>query len=306
MSWLEFGLGFVFLCNLVFLVGATFLLYRIVDSTELSRTELLKAAQQNADAGAQLLAATHRSVREMDRASGAQQARETSNHRAISELTAQVQSLVDSLKFVAATNGSGAPATHTPADALNHQTIELQALTSQHEKLQQQLTEALARNRQLQDDNSQTTYKLRDASNVNQELTAELRDLGEVKKTTVDRALKREAELEAALEQARERAKLAEKQVRDHAFKIEDLREQSGKTDAPAGEDLSALVQSQQAQIDLLATREKTFLARIESVEQTLQRNLAEKEFIEDRFLELDYYGNDVVEKPAPAGASVD
>lgn len=304
MSWINIALAFVFLCNLVFLVGATFLLYRIVDSTEQSRTELLKAAQQNSDAGNQLLTAAHRSIREMERASELQLARETSNHRAITELSFQVKSLVDNLKRVA-TKVSSAPATPQPPDELPTQRDELQALPSPgngpRERMQQQLTEALARNQQLQDEIGQTIYKLKDVSHANQELMQEVRDLREVKKTTVDRLLQKAADLEAELEQARERAKAAEKLAENNAFKIEDLREQLGKQDFPAGEDQSGLVQSQQDQIDFLASREKALLARIEAVEQMFQRNLAEKEFIEERFLKLDSEATDVVEKPAPA-----
>ena len=44
MNWLNIAYGFLFFTNLVFMVGAGYLLYRILNTTTQSRLDLLKAA----------------------------------------------------------------------------------------------------------------------------------------------------------------------------------------------------------------------------------------------------------------------
>lgn len=306
MNWYNLALGFVFLCNICFLVGAAFLLYKIVDSTEETRIQLMKAARENSNAGAQLLNAAHRSIREMERASEAQLARETSNQRAIVDLANQVHALVENLKrllakgttiaapgsgdagaggSVSAGTGGGAGADTPPnnADAIR-------------EKLRAELTAALARNHKLQDEVSQTVYQLKDVSQANQNLIQEIRDLKEVKKSYVDQLLQKAAELEAQLQAARDRAKAAELLAEDNAFKLANLREEAEKFEMSDGIDQSGLIESQQDQIDVLAAREKALLERMDKVEQMFSRSLTEKAFIEDRFLKLD------LDSAAPTG----
>lgn len=300
INWYNVSLGFIFLCNLCFLVGAAFLLYRVVDAMEDTRTTLLKAARENTQAGHELLTAAHRSIREMERASDTQLARESSNQRAIAELSGQVQNLVGSLRRLsdrpkpapASVEAGGAvsadasapstPSAASPAD-------------TQREKLRAELTAAMARNHQLQDEISKTVYQLKDVSQANQALVQEIRDLKDSKKTHVDQLLQRAAELEAQLQQAAERAKAAELLAQSNAYKLENLREDAGHYafSQDAGfEDQSGLIESQQDQIDLLASREKALLERMEAVEQMFKRNQVEKDFIEERFLKLDTAGN--------------
>jgi hypothetical protein len=315
MNWYNIYLGFIFLCNLCFLVGAGFMLYRILDSMNDTRTQLLKAARENTQAGHELLTAAHRSIREMERASEAQLSREISNQRAITELSNQVQNLVASLRRLsekpkavaapaAATNADGSPAAATgaPAEALP----PANAADAQREKLRAELTAALARNHQLRDEISQTVYQLKDVSQANQALLLELRDLKTDKKAQSDRLLQRATELEAQLQAACDRAKAAELLAEANAFKLENLRDDAAQfafSDSNANEvDQSGLIDSQQAQIDMLAAREKALLERIEAVEQKFTRTQVEKEFIEERFLKMDQAGaTEPPANPAPA-----
>jgi chromosome segregation ATPase len=299
INWYNVYLGFIFLCNLCFLVGAGFLLYRIVDTMEDTRTTLVKAARENTQAGHELLTAAHRSIREMERASETQLAREISNQRAITELSSQVQNLVNSLRRLserpapvpagaaALGNEAADAATASPPNTLPPSG----PADAQREKLRAELTAAMARNHQLQDEISKTVYQLKDVSQANQALVQEIRDLKDSKKAHVDQLLQRAAELEAQLQQASDRAKAAEQLAQSNAFKLENLREDAQNytfSNASDFSDQAGLIESQQDQIDLLASREKALLERIEAVEDMFKRTQVEKEFIEERFLKLD------------------
>ena len=272
------------------------MLYKIIDSTEETRIQLIKAARENASAGAQLLTAAHRSIREMERASEAQLARETSNQRAIVELANQVHALVENIKRLMAKGGAlagpaGADAAAAPgAIGGNSSGVDTTPNNADavREKLRAELTAALARNHKLQDEVSQTVYQLKDVSQANQNLIQEIRDLKEVKKSYVDQLLQKAAELEAQLQAARDRAKAAELLAEDNAFKLANLREEAEKFEMSGGIDQSGLIESQQDQIDLLAAREKALLEKVEKVEQMFNRNQVEKAFIEERFIKLD------------------
>ena len=307
MNWYNISVGFVFLCNLCFLVGAGFLLYRIVDTMDEMRTQLLKAARENAQAGNQLLTAAHRSIREMERASEAHLDREKSNNRAIADLSSQVHALVESLKRLSAKGNAGASAVAAPQHGGDSQAAAGAASVPaaspgadpQRDKLRAELTAALARNHKLQDEISQTVYQLKDASQANQELIQEIREMKEVKKSYVDQLLQRAAELEAQLQAARDRARAAELLAEENAFKLANLREEAEQFSGGSEIDQSGLIESQQDQIDVLASREKALLERIENVEQMFKRNQVEKEFIEERFLKMEGDGQAAKTDPA-------
>lgn len=299
MNWYNISVGFVFLCNLCFLVGAGFLLYRIVDTMEDTRTQLLKAARENTQAGNALMSAAHRSIREMERASEAQFDREKSNQRAITELSSKVHALVESLKRLSAKGNAVASEVPASPPAARDGAGNASAAAfanpdtgdAQRDKLRADLTAALARNHKLQDEISQTVYQLKDVSQANQALIQEIRDLKEVKQTHVNQLLQRAAELEAQLQAARDRAKAAELLAEENAFKLANLREEAEHFTSGSEIDQSGLIESQQSQIDMLAEREKALLARIETVEDMFKRNQVEKEFIEERFLKMDSEG---------------
>jgi chromosome segregation ATPase len=154
-------------------------------------------------------------------------------------------------------------------------------------KLRSDLNVALSQSHVLQDELDQTQYRLAALARNHQDMQQELRDAQDVRKEQVGSLLARMAELEADLEQARQRAKAAEKHAEENARLLDDIREQAHSKwfDAPAqGE---AVDQSQQDQIDALAEREAKLMQQLNDMEQLLKRNLTEKEFIEERFLQL-------------------
>ena len=285
MTLLNAALAFVFFCNLVFMIGAGYVLLRILNMTETSQINLQRAASSVIETGTHVKVIVRRAFHEMERNNDALSARESSTGRAVSELSFQIKTLVERIKMLLskqasdkeADSGTGADAKRPP-DA-----EELRSI------LHAELSAVMAKNQALQDEMDQTRYRLKDASKANEELREEIGEVKGVKQEVVDSLMQRTTELETQLQQAKERAHAAERHAEENAVQLDDIREQlNAQPLADGGVDQSELIQSQQDQIDALAAREKELLARITQLESALQRNQTEKNFIEDRFLLLD------------------
>lgn len=283
MSWLNAALFFVFVCNLAFMVGAAFLLYRIVDAAEGSRLDLKKAANQTIEAADKLHLVARRTINEMGMVNDAQAARERSATRGVVELAAQVKGLLDRLHSEPVKSAQSGEA-ESGARPLSE---------DQRAKLRAELNAATAKNHQLQEEISQTQYRLKEAMASNRELRQEVSEIQGIKKSVVDQLIQRAEELETQLRQAQDRAKAAELLAESNAMKLDDIKEQLNlQQDQGSGEgevvDQSGLIQSQQDQIDMLAAREKSLMGRMDQMEKAFERTQTEKTFIEERFLQLD------------------
>jgi len=287
MSWLNIAYAFLFVSNLAFMVGAGLVLMRILHASSQTRAELLKAAGLSMEAGKQLKLAARRAVTELEKIGDAHVARESSSGRAVQQLSFQIKNLIDQVGRTAALNRPAPAAAATPQAMSEQEEEDIRA------KLQAELNAVLAKNHLLQEQIEQTQFRLKDVSVANTELREELGDNKEIKQSVVDNLLAHATELEARLQKARERAKAAEKQAEENAFQLDELRAQinaqkfSRPAPAPVN-DQSDLVRDQQDQIDVLASREKALLAKIEQLEMEFKRQTEEKVFIEDRFLQLD------------------
>ena len=281
MSWLNAALFFVFVCNLAFMVGAAFLLYRIVDAAEGSRLDLKKAANQTIEAADKLHLVARRTINEMGMVNDAQAARERSATRGVTELAAQVKGLLDRLH-----SESVKPALTGDAESGGRQFSE-----DQRAKLRAELNAATAKNHQLQEEISQTQYRLKEAMAANRGLRQEVSEIQGLKQSALDQLLLRAEELEAQLHMAQERATVAEMLAQTNAQKLDEITEQLNLQqgdDGDVGVDQSGLIQSQQDQIDMLAAREKSLMGRMDQMEKAFERTQTEKTFIEERFLQLD------------------
>jgi hypothetical protein len=281
MSWLNAALFFVFVCNLAFMVGAAFLLYRIVDAAEGSRLDLKKAANQTIEAADKLHLVARRTINEMGMVNDAQAARERSATRGVTELAAQVKGLLDRLH-----SESVKPALAGDAESGGRQFSE-----DQRAKLRAELNAATAKNHQLQEEISQTQYRLKEAMAANRGLRQEVSEIQGLKQSALDQLLLRAEELEAQLHMAQERATAAEMLAQTNAQKLDEITEQLNLQqgdDGDVGVDQSGLIQSQQDQIDMLAAREKSLMGRMDQMEKAFERTQTEKTFIEERFLQLD------------------
>ncbi len=283
MSWLQIALAALSLINLLFVLTAAYLLNEILRTSEAAKLELVRAARHSAEGAQSLLNAARRSAAEMERVHQAHLSHENSSARAIQELGRQMKILSDSL---AAGHPRPIAGEGDPQQGNARQAEDARA------RLRSDLNVALSQSHVLQDELEQTQYRLASLARNHQDMQQELRDAQEVRKEQVGSLLARMAELESDLEQARLRANAAEKHAEANARLLDDIREQAHSKwfDAPAQDvsvDQSGLIQSQQDQIDALAAREAKLLQQLTDMEQLLKRNLTEKEFIEERFLQL-------------------
>ncbi len=288
MTLLNAALAFVFFCNLVFMVGAGYVLMRILDTTETSQINLQKAASSVIEVGSQIRVVVRRAFNEMERNNDALTARESSSGRAVVELASQIKVLVERVKtLMARTSGDRVAAADDGGGEAQIPNAE-----EFKEKMHAELTAALEKNNKLQDEIDQTKYRLKDASHANAALRDEINEVQGVKQIVVDSLMQRTTDLEDQLEQARERAQAAELHAEANAKQLSEIRTQINERSFSDGVDQSELVEQQQEQIDILAAREKDLLARISQLEGAFQRNLTEKNFIEDRFLQMDAGGS--------------
>ncbi len=286
MTLLNAALAFVFFCNLVFMVGAGYVLMRILDLTETSQINLQKAASSVVEAGTHVKVVVRRAFHEMERNNDALTARESSSGRAVVELSSQIKNLVERMKTIVAKNAREKDA----VDGTEAQDRLYLGAEDLRVKLHEDLSAALAKTHALQDEIDQTKYRLKDASQANSELREEINDVKGVKQSVVDSLLQRTVDLEAQLEKARQRAQAAESHAEANAAQLDEIRAQinAQQFSSGGGVDQTELVQNQQDQLDALAAREKELLARIAQLEGAFQRNQTEKNFIEERFLQLD------------------
>ena len=294
MNWLNVAFGFVFFCNIVFIIGAAYLLMQVLKVTSEGRDDIVKAANQNLEAGSHLKLAARRAFNEMEKASDTHIARENASSRAVSELTFQIKTLVENLKKILSKANLNAVGSSSGG-----QVVDFSSFTKADEeaqgKLHAELMTALNKNNQLQDEIGIAKNKLKDASTTNSELKQDLSETRGIKKSTMDRIMQRTTDLEEQLQSARERAKSAEKHAEENATQLDIIREQlnntkfSGKSTASGSS--SDDIKAKQDEIDALQQREKMLLSRIEHMELEFQRNQTEKKFIEERFIQMDATG---------------
>ena len=284
MTWLNAALAFLFVCNMVFMLGAAYVLMRILDTTETSQINLQKAASHVIEVGTHVRVMVRKAFHEMERNNDALSARESSSGRAVSELSFQIKALVERVKTLVAKGATAKAATDPPGDEAKPSL----GPESMRAKLHTDLDAALAKNHQLQDEIDHTKYRLKDASQVNKELQDEISEVKGIKQSVVDSLMKRTAELEDQLQKAGDRAMAAEKHAESNATQLDEIRLLVNAQNFEGGVDQSELIQQQQDQIDKLADREKALLARIDQLENAFQRNQTEKNFIEERFLQMD------------------
>jgi hypothetical protein len=293
MTWLNAAFAFVFFCNLMFMVGAVYLLVRIMDSTTQSRIELLRAAHHTIEAGNHLKVVSRRAIGEMERVNDAHAARENSSARAVSELSFQIKTLIEQLKKAFAKAGARVEREHGADEGSAQSAEDLRA------KLHAELNAALSKNHLLQDEIEHTRNRLKDISSANEELRHELGQVKGMKQSVMDDLMKHTTEMQTELNQARARAEAAENLATAMTVQFEALRAQINEQPLGDGVDQSGLIQSQQDQIDVMAAREKSLMERLAQMELEAQRNQTEKRFIEDRFLQMDSG-----DKPGSGGAT--
>eukprot|EP01030_Chromulinospumella_sphaerica_P023081 gene23081-23090_t len=217
MTWLNIAYGFLFFSNLVFMVGAAYLLYRVLKFTTQSRADLLKAASLTIEAGKHLKSAAQRTVAELERVREAHQRGENASSRAIHALSFKVQNLADGLE-------QGRQSGPAVVRSFGMSSEELRQVEDMRARLQAELNTALSKNHVLQEQIEEIQFRLEDASRKNADMGAEISVLQGVKQSVVDGLLQQTATLEAELQKARDRARAAERQAEENAFQLDEIR----------------------------------------------------------------------------------
>lgn len=290
MSVANLAILFVFLSNIVFVIGAAFLLFRILSITEQTRHDLIKATRNTVESGLQLKSIAKTAMGSLDRLNNFHAMRDASQLRQASEMVFRLKNLIEQLQkngTVGNGNGNGAPGAVSPQ--------EVQAIEDMRAKLQSELNVALSRNHQLQEEIDQTRYQLEEASISNTEMRTEIEEIKDVNVTVMNALRQKTRSLQEQLNQARDRAAAAEALASSNNRSMDQISEQISAqprfgqaAESAVAEDQSGLIMDQQEQIDMLAQREKELLARIEQMDKAMQRTQAEKGFIEEKFLQLD------------------
>lgn len=198
MTLLNAALAFIFFGNLVFMIGAAYVLMRILDTAEITQINLQKAASSVVEAGSHIKVVVRRAFHEMERNNDELSARESFSGRAVLELSSQIQSLVERMKSLVARNGLDRDASEATPYLAGE---DLRA------KLHDELNAAVAKTHALQDEIDQTRCRLKDASQANSELREEISDVKGIKQTVVDSLMQRTVELEQQLRKASDRAR---------------------------------------------------------------------------------------------------
>ena len=288
MSLANIAILFVFLSNIIFVIGAAFLLFKVVSITEQTRHDLIKATRNTVEAGLQLKTLAKAAMGNMDRLNNFHAMRDASQLRQASEMVFRLKNLIEQMQK------NGQPGGGAAAHAGGVSAQEVQAIEDMRAKLQSELNLALSRNHQLQEEIDQTRYQLEEASLSNQEMRSEIEEIKDVNVNVINTLRQKTQSLQEQLNQARERAAAAEALANSNNRAMDEISEQInaqkhfGDPSASGLGDQSGLIQDQQEQIDMLAQREKELLARIEQMDHAMQRTQAEKGFIEEKFLQLD------------------
>lgn len=155
MKWLDLAYGFLFFANLLFMVGAGFVLYRIEETVRQGRVDLLKAANLSMEASKQLKLAANRTANDLERVVQAHHARDNMHGRALQELSFQLKNISDQ---VARQESQMRFVDTRPGDDT--------AAEDHRARLQAELNKALARNHLLQEQLDRAVEEARNSEQI--------------------------------------------------------------------------------------------------------------------------------------------
>jgi DNA repair exonuclease SbcCD ATPase subunit len=294
MKAVDWAFLVVFITNFLSMAGGLYLLLKISDTAEMTKSDLLKSIGYNADSVGTLKAAAQTFIDQADHPT------EKASVRAIADLNLKIENLVDLVS-----NLEIKPAEVEPA-----------ADPEVAQKLREKLKDVLTKNSQLQTELDQVKYRLKKATAANNDvkdgfsavrgvdpefvkmmvgrttaLEEDLRAASERAESAESIASKQSSELEELRERADNALSIAEKQKRE----MEELRERATKNDfVKAAAESLAMKNLQEAKDEMEKTLKKekeimqsTLISRIQHLETELERATTEKQFIEDNYLAL-------------------
>jgi hypothetical protein len=276
MTWLDAASLCVFLCNIGFMVGAGLLLLKIMGSVQQAGQHSQNVLAENVEATVQLRLVCNQLATQLEPNGGDSNFRDTAIGKAHTALSLQVRSLSDQIQ--SALFGFAPP----PSPQTKQVNEELT------QRLRDKLKVVMTQNIQLKEEIGRTKARLATASKSSDEIHGGISDVQGSTPAVIKEMTRKADELRGDLEEAQRRAQAAEKLAVSNAAKLEDMREVLSAKSFGDSASESVQMEKLRTQNEAMATRERTLLARIESMEMEFQRNLTEKSFVEERYVKLD------------------
>lgn len=258
------------------MVVAGMALAKILQNVKESKTHLTKSIGETVDATWELRQVAKLLGKDLDRVIDERHAIESSADRALGKVSSQLHDL-GSLIREGLHGGRNTSA--TPQAAVD------EGLT---QRLRDKLKDVMTQNIQLKQEIGRARSQITTATESSDGIRDGLNDMKGGDPVVIKDLNQRVEQLNSDLAEARRRAQTAERLTEANALKLDEMREQMSAASYRDTTDDSKTVQDLRDQLEEMAAREKSFLARIELMESELQRQLTEKSFIEERFVELD------------------
>ena len=276
MSWIDAASLCVFLCNIVFMVVAGVMLLKIQGAVQQSGTYFQNVLAENVKATAQLRLVCGQLATQLNPTEDDPHFRETAIGKAHTALSLQVRSLSNQIQ--GAVLGT-ADKPHPEAKLLNDELTE---------RLREKLKAVMTKNLQLKQEIGRTNARLTTASNFSNEIHSGMAEVHGASPAVLTAMTQRTEALRSDLEEAQRRAQAAEKLAESNASKLEEMREALSAKSSGEGASESVQLEKLRSQKEMLAGREQSLLAQIDAMEMEFARNQTEKNFIEDRYVDLD------------------
>jgi hypothetical protein len=280
MKWIDVAFVAVFLTNFIFMAGAAMALMKIVQATQSFGSHLRDVIGESIDVTKDLKRASKRITNDLDKWSQESLHNDAASGKSLAALSRQMADLQDLLHARLA-----AP---EPSKSDSPQGQDKDQDKEVTQRLRDKLREVLEKNMKLQVELDQVTYKMRGALKSHDDVAEGVQEIKGVHPQTVKELGLRMEQLKLELSVANTRAVAAERLASESAQRLLELQTafNSNRFNPSASEamQLDTLQQQNQAMIN----RERELLTMLDAVKAELQRNLTEKGFIEDRFVELD------------------
>ena len=285
MTLLNAAYFLLFVCNFVCLLFVIVLLYRVLETSEKSfgninsaTTKLLEIVVLQKKASTNIAEAASRMQSEVSQLEALIEKRFAALFSALKSFASQIAERI----FAESKAQFAAKSNKTDSD-----------LPSQ--SVQNELNSLVSRCHSLQSELDQVNYRFRTLTEENAELRERAQDQHANRRRETEQLSTRLAELERELLSATNNARSSQARAEENANIIADLREEVEHYKANQTKFFDQVDNLQQVdvialteRIDFLSSREKSLSERIAEYDAAFERMQIEKNFIEDRYLQLD------------------
>lgn len=272
MSAVEIALAFVFVSNAIFLVAAGVVLYRILEHTRVAHEALVSAADETRHAGKQLQHLAHASHDKLGKIAEGGATGEPGAHGSggdgatLERLTKLVQDLIAKQGGGGAGRGDDASLGDGGGDKTDR-------------PHRSELDRALAHNHRLRSSLAQIRLQLDEAMKTIADMRRDERIASTEAMENMRQLVTR---LNTQLDQTRRKARDAEKRAQLLDAELQQVRQAIETTNSR--EELADM----QQRLERMQSENTHLTGEVDELKELIQRTLREKNFIEDRFVQLD------------------